>query len=129
MELPPPVEQAPEPSLSPETNQQLPEQVNPAGQERQPSAHSPAQAMPSLPMPMPTYVLPQQQTSATSSTTPSAGLTASDDSDLIEKEWVSKAKQIVERTRDDPYKQSEELTVVKVDYMKKRYNKTIKLNK
>jgi general stress protein 26 len=60
---------------------------------------------------------------------PTASLQASDDSDLIEKEWVNKAKQIVERTRDDPHKQTEELTLVKVDYMKKRYNKTIKLNK
>jgi hypothetical protein len=52
---------------------------------------------------------------------------ASDDADLIEKEWINKAKQIVEQTRDDPYKQSEELTVFKADYMKKRYNRTIKL--
>lgn len=49
-----------------------------------------------------------------------------DDGDLIEKEWVLKAKQIVERNRDNPYKQSEELTVVKADYMKQRYGKTIK---
>lgn len=56
-----------------------------------------------------------------------AALTASDDKDLIEKEWVNKAKAIVERTQSDPYKQSEELTMVKADYMKKRYNKVIKL--
>lgn len=52
-----------------------------------------------------------------------------DDGDLIEKEWVEKAKQIVEKNRDDPYKQSEELTVFKADYMKKRYNKDIKVDK
>ena len=52
---------------------------------------------------------------------------ASDDTDLIEKEWVDKAKQIVESTKDDPYKQTEEMTVFKADYMKKRYNRTIKL--
>lgn len=57
-----------------------------------------------------------------------AGLNMAADpsNDLIEKEWVSKAKQIVEQTRDDPYKQSEGLTMMKVDYMKKRYNKNIK---
>jgi hypothetical protein len=46
---------------------------------------------------------------------------------MIEKEWVERAKQVVERTRNDPYRQSEELTAVKADYLKKRYNKTIKL--
>jgi hypothetical protein len=55
-----------------------------------------------------------------------ANLAADPTNDLIEKEWVSKAKQIVEQTRDDPYKQSEGLTMVKMDYMKKRYNKSIK---
>jgi len=52
-----------------------------------------------------------------------------DDGDLIEKEWVDKAKKIVENNRHDPFKQSEELTVFKADYMKKRYNKNIKVDK
>lgn len=47
------------------------------------------------------------------------------DSDLIEKEWVLKAKQIVEHTSEDPYAQTEELSRMKADYMKKRYNKDI----
>jgi hypothetical protein len=50
-----------------------------------------------------------------------------DDADLIEKEWVVKAKQIVERTRDDPFTQSKELNKMKADYIHKRYNKQIKL--
>ena len=54
---------------------------------------------------------------------------ASDDSDRIEKSWVIKAKQIVESTRNDPYKQSEELSLFKADYMKKRYNRTVKVSK
>lgn len=49
------------------------------------------------------------------------------DQDLIEKEWVAKAKQIVEKTRDNPYEQSQELTIFKADYLQKRYQKTIKL--
>jgi hypothetical protein len=67
---------------------------------------------------------------AGSSSPPAANsaLAADDDSDLIEKEWVDKAKQIVERTRNDPHKQSEELTVFKADYLKKRYGKTIKVS-
>ncbi len=47
------------------------------------------------------------------------------DGDLIEKEWVLKAKQIVEHTAEDPYKQQQELNKIRADYMKKRYNKDI----
>jgi hypothetical protein len=51
-----------------------------------------------------------------------------DDVDLIEKEWVDKAKEIVDRTSHDPYLQNQEITKVKEDYLKKRYNKSIKLS-
>ena len=51
-----------------------------------------------------------------------------DDSDLIEKEWVDKAKQIVDRTRHDPHQQNREMNMMKADYLKKRYNKDIKLS-
>jgi hypothetical protein len=50
-----------------------------------------------------------------------------DDVDVIEKEWVEKAKQIVAKTRDDPHSQSKEINIFKHDYMKKRYGKEIKL--
>lgn len=53
---------------------------------------------------------------------------AADDSDLIEKAWVLKAKAIVEQTKDDPYKQNNEINKVKASYIKKRYNKDVKLN-
>jgi hypothetical protein len=52
-----------------------------------------------------------------------------DDGDLIEKEWVNKAKQIVEKNRNDPHKQSEQLTAFRADYMKKHFNKDIKQDK
>ncbi|MBA3758580.1 hypothetical protein H0X10_03045 [Candidatus Saccharibacteria bacterium] len=51
-----------------------------------------------------------------------------DDTDLIEKEWVDKAKQIVEHTRHDPHQQNKEMNIIKADYLKKRYNKDIKLS-
>jgi hypothetical protein len=47
------------------------------------------------------------------------------DSDLIEKEWVLKAKQIVEHTLEDPFSQQEQLSKMKADYVKKRYNKDL----
>lgn len=134
--LPPPMggERAPAGGKG-EAGQALPaEQARPAGPEKASnpvapsgsSASIPIPATPVMPIPMaPAQGQPQQSRPAN----PTASLQASDDSDLIEKEWVNKAKQIVERTRDDPHKQTEELTLVKVDYMKKRYNKTIKLNK
>ncbi|MDQ5972660.1 MAG: hypothetical protein QG553_819 [Patescibacteria group bacterium] len=50
-----------------------------------------------------------------------------DDGDLIEKEWIQKAKSIVERTRNDPYHQNLEINKVKKDYIQKRYNKNVKL--
>lgn len=66
--------------------------------------------------------------------TPVAGVVASatpsvaDDIDLIEKEWVDKAKAIVLQTRNDPHNQNKEMNRFKADYMKKRYNKDIKLS-
>ena len=49
------------------------------------------------------------------------------DVDLIEKEWVEKAKHIVDQTKADPHVQNKEMNKVKADYLKKRYNKDIKL--
>lgn len=63
-----------------------------------------------------------------SSATQSAMPPVVNDGDAIEKEWVSKAKQIVQQNRNDPHKQSEELTIFRADYMKKRHNKDIKLS-
>lgn len=47
------------------------------------------------------------------------------DSDLIEKEWVERAKQIVEHTKSDPHEQQRAITQMKADYLKKRYDKDI----
>lgn len=54
----------------------------------------------------------------------SSPLVAKDD-DLIEKEWVEKAKKIVAETRDDPHKREEEATGLKVDYLKKRFGRDL----
>lgn len=51
-----------------------------------------------------------------------------DDVDLIEKEWIERAKRVVEQTRTDPHSQNIELGKVKADYVKKRYDRDIKLN-
>lgn len=51
-------------------------------------------------------------------------LIANDD-DLIEKEWVDKAKQIIADTRDDPYRRELEVGRLQADYLKKRYGKEL----
>lgn len=51
-----------------------------------------------------------------------------DDTDLIEKEWVIRAKAVVEQTKTDPYLQNRELNKVKAEYIKKRYNKDVKVS-
>jgi hypothetical protein len=87
-----------------------------------PAAQPTATGVPVAAMP----VLPITSQTDDSTTTQTTSISVTDDRDLIEKEWVDKAKQIVERTRDDPRQQSKELTVVRADYMQQHYNKTIK---
>lgn len=47
------------------------------------------------------------------------------DDDLIEKEWVDKAKKIILDTRDDPYRREQEVNRLQTDYLKKRYGKEL----
>lgn len=86
----------------------------------------PAIVMPGQ-VPPPISVAPPMMTSQ-SQPMPGASPSIADDADLIEKEWVEKAKMIVNATKDDPYKQTKEMTRMKADYLKKRYNKDLKLS-
>ena len=86
-------------------------------------------ATPLIPLPAPPSSQPPAAQDDSVPVMPTTDLQIADDGDLIEKDWVDKAKAIVERTRGDPHKQTEELTEFKADYMHKRYNKTIKSNK
>ncbi len=109
---------------APETKAPKVEQA-PVASEQAPKS---GQSVPSFSVPLPTQPPINDQQSVVSDTSQSVVQTLPDDGDLIEKEWVNKAKAIVERTRDDPYKQSEQLTVFKADYLNKRYDKTIKVS-
>jgi hypothetical protein len=131
MQLPPPVmEQAPGSEVHPESGgQNTPEQGRAVSSEKQPIVQQQGAAIPAIPLPIQPTLPAQGQQPDDSSTTSSSSQLSASDSDLIEKEWVNKAKQIVERTRDDPYRQSEQLTDIKVDYLQKRYGKSIKLSK
>lgn len=82
-----------------------------------------------------TPVLPPPVVSVAPVPTPNGSMaqpnTASDtplvaaDEDLIEKEWVDKAKKIVEETKDDPYKREQEVGKLQADYLRKRYGKEL----
>lgn len=48
-----------------------------------------------------------------------------DDVDVIEKEWVEKAKKVISLTSNDPYVEAKELGKLKISYMKKRFNKEL----
>ncbi len=58
---------------------------------------------------------------AASSATP---LVAADE-DLIEKEWVDKAKEIIEQTKDDPHARTQKVNELQRDYLQKRYGKVV----
>jgi hypothetical protein len=47
------------------------------------------------------------------------------DDDLIEKEWVDKAKKIVSETKDNPRKREEDVSKLQIDYLAKRYGRKI----
>ena len=47
------------------------------------------------------------------------------DEDVIEKEWVDKAKKIILETKDDPFTRTTRVNELQKDYLKKRYNKDL----
>ncbi len=91
------------------------------GPSSDPVATQPAFTPPPLPI-----IDPAQSPTATpqDDTTP---VSAADD-DLIEKEWVEKAKKVVAETRNDPHAQDAAVGRLQADYLKKRYGKVVKLS-
>lgn len=51
--------------------------------------------------------------------------TAANDDDLIEREWVDKAKKIIDQTKDDPYRREMEVSKLQADYLYKRYGREL----
>lgn len=112
--------------------QQVTELMGPAPEELR---NSPGPSMPAnastatIAMPAPA-IAPPVQVGEPAATTPQATGTPAmaDDVDLIEKEWVDKAKQIIEMTRNEPFEQKKEMSQLKADYLQKRYNKSVKVD-
>lgn len=81
-------------------------------------------AMPALPMPVLASLPDTVQPTTVAAIDDSTPATANDD-DLIEKEWVDKAKRILAETRDDPYRRETEVNKLQVEYIRKRYGREI----
>ncbi len=47
------------------------------------------------------------------------------DNELIEKEWVDKAKKVIAETKDDPYRREQEVSRLQADYLLKRYGRKL----
>lgn len=130
-------------SDSPE-NLNLPKpQARPAAAEQAPqAAPTPEQGMAATPETAPTPAvkpaqpvqIPSQPPVAQQQTPQQATPKIADDDlsaedvDNIGKEWVAKAKKIVDQTKDDPHLQNKQISRVKADYIKKRYNKDIRVS-
>ena len=103
------------------------EQGGSSAPERAPeqAAHAQASmAAQAVPVTLPTPVINTQTDSLQSVPADNSPAVAADD-DLIEKEWVDKAKQIISSTRDDPARREKEVGRLQADYLKKRYGKEL----
>lgn len=68
----------------------------------------------------PTYGTPVAQPGGVSSL-------QADDGDLIEREWIEAVKKVINESREDPFAQCQALTLLKLQYIKKRYGTDIKV--
>ena len=65
--------------------------------------------------------VPAQDPQVTTTATPMVAA----DEDLIEKEWVDKAKDIITKTKDDPHARTAQVNALQRDYLQKRYGKVV----
>ena len=77
------------------------------------------------PMMAPQPVMPQAPVQPAAPVQASVSPMVAADEDLIEKEWVDKAKDIIRRTADDPFTRSAQVSTLQQDYLQKRYGKTL----
>ena len=125
-QLPTPIEYTPSP-VSPERLPPSPEQaeVSPErNQEQRQNAMPPATPAAQLPTPV-AISAPTTDVTTTTPVQADDNPTVAADEDLIEKEWVDKAKKIIADTRDDPHAREQEVGKLQADYLKKRYGKEL----
>ncbi len=84
------------------------------------------QATTAVPVPIVLPVPVQDDTTATSLVPVQDDMPlVANDEDLIEKEWVDKAKKIIAETKDDPHLREKEVGKLQADYLRKRYGKEL----
>lgn len=119
--------QIPNPENAPEAPVWSPEQEQGSGAERAPEhavqaqASMAAQAASPVTLPTPVPISNDDGAVAVTDDTPAVAA----DEDLIEKEWVDKAKKIIVDTRDDPAAREKQVGRLQADYLKKRYGKEL----
>lgn len=93
-----------------------------APQAKLPIANDASTDDPAAPLAVPT------PNDATNTTLPSTddNPAIAEDVDVIEKEWVNKARKIVNSTKTNPREQENEVSKLQADYLMKRYGKQIK---
>lgn len=115
---------------TPETVGNIPESrpeygtANPESAPEQAAQAQAGMAAQPTPVALPTPVVTSQDDVSQNTVTDDLPAVAGDD-DLIEKEWVDKAKQIISATRDDPARREKEVGRLQADYLKKRYGKEL----
>lgn len=126
-------EQSPAPSpveqgALPGVERAQPRQEQMAVPTEKPGSSAPATGTLPAPVPLPT-ALPKADTTLDAPVVgaPTNGPAIADDVDVIEKEWVQKAKTIVNQHKHDPYNQEKETSKLQADYLKKRYGKEVKV--
>jgi hypothetical protein len=69
-----------------------------------------------------TLPIVKNTTSLTPQITSASTPKTADDVDLIEKEWVDRAKKIISETQNEPYLRDKQVTELRQDYKQKRYS-------
>ncbi len=109
----------PRPEVGLEAGQQRTEQMAEAGAIAAGAAAPAYTAVPVTPV-----VPPQDDASQAGAQATGIPLTAADE-DLIEREWVDKAKLILQQTKEDPHARTEQVNELQRGYLQKRFGRTI----
>lgn len=111
-------------SITTPAEQDRPASEGAAGKQATPVAVQPLPVVPDIPSTLP--VAPAHDDKQLVVNSPKTAALPATEGNLIEKQWIAKAKEIVAETKSDPYKQKNEMSKAKADYIQKRFKKTIK---
>ena len=125
---PRPIEQAPRAELyeiAPPSPEITPESSPERSMERSPIELAPPPP-PVAPVAMPVVVQPVASPAGVQPMTdPAVNPIAANDDDIIETEWVDRAKQIIIQTKDNPFAREKAIGELQRDYLMKRYGRQV----